>query len=114
MAPDMMLDTWSAGYRVAPAREQGTDVVVPPDPLAGVDVAWSSDHRPVGIFVAAGPHLKTARPAGLNLFDLCPTSLALLAQQVPDGLDGRAAESVLSRELPGRAPGDDRRHRRAA
>ena len=96
MAPDMMLDCWSAGYRVAPAREQGTEVVVPPDPLAGVDVAWSSDHRPVGIFTAAGPHLGTAHPAELNLFDVCPTSLALLEQPVPAGLDGRPAESVMS------------------
>jgi predicted AlkP superfamily phosphohydrolase/phosphomutase len=96
MAPDLMLDSWSAGYRVAPAREEGTEVVITPEPLAGVDVAWSSDHRPLGIFVAAGPRIGTGTPRELNLFDVCPTSLALLEQRVPAGLDGLPAEEVIS------------------
>ena len=108
MAPDLMLDSWSAGYRVAPAREAGSEVVVRPEPLAGVDVAWSSDHRPVGIFVAAGPRVaapaNSRAPGELNLFDVCPTALALLEQSVPAGLDGRAAEDLMSPEFLRRHP----------
>ncbi|MGH2819667.1 MAG: alkaline phosphatase family protein, partial [Actinomycetota bacterium] len=32
LAPDLMLDAWSRGYRVAPRRSEG-DLVVPPSPL---------------------------------------------------------------------------------
>ncbi|MGH2753686.1 MAG: alkaline phosphatase family protein [Actinomycetota bacterium] len=99
MAPDLMLDPWSAGYRVAPAREAGTEVVVAPEPLAGVEVAWSSDHRPLGIFVAAGPHVRPGAAAELDLYDVCPTSLALLGEPVPYGLDGRAAAEIMTPEF---------------
>lgn len=122
LAPDVMLDTWSAGYRVAPVRPEGDEVVIPPAPLAGVDAAWSADHRPVGIFVAAGPSIRILRryegrirpgsraeseiepgsraesgaPDELNLYDVCPTVLALLGQPVPDGLDGRAPTEIFT------------------
>ncbi|MGI8773538.1 MAG: alkaline phosphatase family protein [Actinomycetota bacterium] len=109
LAPDLILDSWSAGYRVAPAREPEGPIVIPPAPLAGVDAAWSSDHRPVGIFVGAGPRIATgslpgvARQAAahatpgaeLSLLDLCPTALALLGQAVPEDLDGRTATEAI-------------------
>jgi len=93
-APDLMLDPWSAGYRVAPARERG-EVVIPPAPLAGVEAAWSADHRPLGIFVGAGPRLRRGTADELALYDLCPMALALLGQPVPAGLDGRVVEDAL-------------------
>lgn len=99
LAPDLMLDSWSAGFRVAPKKEPTTDWAASPTPLQGVDEAWSSEHRPLGIFVAAGPHIAS-RPAPsetdeLSLYDVCPTMLALLEQSVPDALDGRVATEIL-------------------
>jgi predicted AlkP superfamily phosphohydrolase/phosphomutase len=94
LAPDLMLDSWSAGYRVAPGRE-ASEVVIPPAPLAGVDESWSSDHRPVGIFVGAGPRIVHGSTDELNLFDVCPTALALLGKPVPSDLDGAPAEVAL-------------------
>jgi hypothetical protein len=91
-----MLDSWSAGYRVAPGREASRDVVIPPTPLAGVQEPWSSDHRPVGIFVAAGPHIGRAKVDQLSLYDICPTGLALLENEIPLGLDGCPAEEALN------------------
>ena len=100
LAPDVMLDPWSAGYRVAVKREPSTDIVIPPASLAGVDVAWSSDHRPEGIFVAAGPNIASnAAPAEgsvLSLYDVAPTALALLGHAVPEGLDGAVATTALA------------------
>ncbi len=96
MGPDLMLDSWSAGYRVAPGRERSEQVVIPPAPLAGVKAAWSADHRPLGVFAGAGPRLARGRTDELSLYDLCPLALALLEQPVPDGLDGSAREEVLS------------------
>jgi hypothetical protein len=94
LAPDLMLDMWSQGYRVTPARES-SKLVTAPQPLAGVKEAWSSEHRPLGIFVAAGPRLSGGRADELSLLDVCPTALALLEEAVPAGLDGRAATDVF-------------------
>ncbi len=94
LAPDLIVDTWSTGYRVAPGRVEGGDLVARPEALAGVRESWSSDHRPVGIFVAVGPGI--ARGASkLHLHDICPTALALLDQPVPDGLNGAVAADVI-------------------
>lgn len=102
--PDLVCDSWSSGYRVAPGRDPGGEVVVPPSPLAGVDVAWSADHRPQGIFVAAGPRIAAGEVPELSLLDVCPTALALLGQKIPDGLDGTAATTALSPSFLGSQP----------
>jgi predicted AlkP superfamily phosphohydrolase/phosphomutase len=96
MGPDLMLDSWSAGYRVAPGRKASEQVVIPPAPLAGVETSWSSDHRPLGIFVGAGAHLGSGQIDELSLYDVCPTALALLERAIPEGLDGRTAKEALN------------------
>lgn len=98
LAPDLILDSWSAGYRVAPGREASDRFVVPPTQLAGVGEAWSSDHRPLGILVAAGPRIVRAESGERALYDVCPTSLALLEQPVPPGLDGEVATEIIDPE----------------
>lgn len=104
MAPDLMLDPWSAGYRVAPARAAEGEVVIPPAPLAGVDVAWSSDHRPIGVFVAAGPNVAQVESPELSLMDVAPTCLALLGQAIPEDLDGAPATAMLDSGFLERSP----------
>jgi predicted AlkP superfamily phosphohydrolase/phosphomutase len=104
LAPELMLDTWSAGYRVAPGREASDDTVVRPAPLAGVEEAWSADHRPLGVFVAAGPHIAAGAGEELSLYDVCPTALALLEAPIPGGLDGRAATEAIEVEFLGAHP----------
>ena len=94
LAPDLIVDMWSEGYRVAPARGP-SPLVVAPQPLAGVKEAWSSEHRPLGIFVAAGPRMGTGAAAELSLLDVCPSALALLECPVPAGLDGRVATKTF-------------------
>lgn len=96
LAPDLMLDSWSNGYRVSPRREAAEAFVSAPLPLAGVNEPWSSDHRPEGVFVGAGPSIGVAGVEELSLLDVCPTALVLLRQPVPHGLDGKPAESVLA------------------
>jgi hypothetical protein len=95
LAPDLMLDSWSAGYRVAPGREASGETVIRPAPLAGVEEAWSADHRPLGIFVASGPRIAPGAAEELSLYDVCPTALALLEAPIPRGLDGRAVTEAL-------------------
>ena len=104
LAPDLMLDSWSAGYRVAPGRERAGELVGPPAPLAGVEAPWSSDHRPLGIFVGAGSRLATGAAEELSLLDVCPLALALLEQPVPEGLDGFPRAEVLEPSFLARHP----------
>lgn len=104
MGPDLMLDTWSAGYRVAPGRTATEEIVSSPEALAGVHEPWSSDHRPEGIFVAAGPRIASGAGRGLSLLDLCPTGLALLEQPVPDELEGKVAVDALDPSFLERHP----------
>ena len=96
LAPDLILDTWSAGYRVAPGREASEDVVISPEALAGVRESWSADHRPLGIFVAAGPRFEHGSSSELDLYDVCPNVLALLGAGVPEGLRGQVASEALA------------------
>ena len=104
MAPDLILDSWSAGYRVAPNRSASESIVREPHQLAGVHEAWSSDHRPLGIFVASGPDMSGGTMNELALYDVCPTSLALVGAPVPTGLDGKVAEAALRTEFLERNP----------
>jgi predicted AlkP superfamily phosphohydrolase/phosphomutase len=99
LAPDLMLDSWSSGYRVAPGRDRTPAFIQSPAPLAGVDEAWSSDHRPDGIFAAAGPRIARGASDELSLMDVCPTVLALLERPVPAGLDGRVVAEALAEEF---------------
>lgn len=101
LAPDLVLDTWSAGYRVAPGREASDDVVISPEALAGVRESWSADHRPLGVFIAAGPRFEQGSSDELALYDICPTTLALLQAPVPEGLNGAVASDALSGFLAG-------------
>ena len=95
LAPDAILDSWSAGYRVSPRREASGEIVGPPHRLEGVDESWSSDHRPLGILVAAGPNVVEGESSELSLYDVGPTALALLDEGIPRGLDGRVAEELV-------------------
>ena len=95
LAPELMLDSWSAGYRVAVKRDRSAPVVGPPTSLAGVREPWSSEHRPEGILVAGGPRVAPGRPEGASLYDVAPTMLALLEQPVASDSDGRPLTEVL-------------------
>jgi predicted AlkP superfamily phosphohydrolase/phosphomutase len=96
-APDAVVDSWSTGYRVAPRRDASDQIVVPPLPLAGVSEPWSADHRPTGVFVAAGREIVSGS-SDISIYDIAPTMLALLEQPVPKGLDGGVVEAALSPE----------------
>ena len=104
LAPDAVLDPWSNGYRVAVKREPSEEVVIRPAPLAGVGEAWSSDHRPEGVFVAGGPNIAPGASAPLSLHDVTPATLALLGQAIPSDLDGSVPTDALSDAFLERTP----------
>jgi len=104
LAPDLMLDSWSSGYRVAVKRDPSAEVVGPPTSLAGVREPWSSEHRPTGILVAAGPRVARAGIKDATLYDIAPTMLALLGQPVATGSDGRVLDEALEASFLQRHP----------
>ena len=65
---------------------------LPPDYLQG-------RHRPAGIFVAAGPHVRSGMQVeGARIVDVMPTVLYSLGLPVPRDVDGRVLEEIFSDE----------------
>jgi len=56
----------------------------------------SGDHRPEGIFIASGPHIKTGQEiSGARIMDIAPTVLKLMGVPIPAYMDGRALTEAL-------------------
>jgi predicted AlkP superfamily phosphohydrolase/phosphomutase len=57
----------------------------------------SGGHRMHGIFVAHGPAIRAGgRAVNARIVDVAPTLLHLVGQPIPDDVDGRVVEEVLS------------------
>jgi predicted AlkP superfamily phosphohydrolase/phosphomutase len=60
----------------------------------------SGNHRPEGIFIAAGPQVRRGGAiAGARLQDLAPTILHLLGVAVPADMDGRVLREMFTTEF---------------
>ena len=69
------------------------------------DRPWGYHHQD-GIFIGAGPaFVPGSLPAPLDIVDVLPTAFRVAGLEVPDGLDGRVAEEVLSDAVTGEARG---------
>ena len=54
------------------------------------------DHEPLGIFVAAGPHIRSgSKVEGVSVLDLAPTVLHYLGFPVARDMDGKVVEGVF-------------------
>ncbi|MBD3291439.1 MAG: hypothetical protein GF393_00835 [Armatimonadia bacterium] len=87
-----------------------------PEPVVELSPPWGG-HSPLGIMALAGKGVAQGRVVeGAKLADFVPTLLRLLAQPIPEDLDGRALDEMLSEEVtatpaamcePWPAPSDD-------
>jgi predicted AlkP superfamily phosphohydrolase/phosphomutase len=60
----------------------------------------SGDHRPEGILLASGPHIKADQEiSGAHIMDIAPTVLALMGQAVPAYMDGRVLAEALTTDF---------------
>jgi predicted AlkP superfamily phosphohydrolase/phosphomutase len=65
----------------------------------------SGCHRPQGILIARGPHLRAATQIhGARIVDLAPTTLYLMGLPVPDDMDGRVLTEALTPDYRDRHP----------
>jgi predicted AlkP superfamily phosphohydrolase/phosphomutase len=60
----------------------------------------SGDHRPKGILIAAGPHIKANHAIpDAHIMDIAPTVLKLMGQPVPAYMDGRVLTEALTTDF---------------
>ena len=57
----------------------------------------TGDHRPEGIFLALGPDIKkgTRLEKSLMIWDICPTVLHMLNQEIPSYMDGKVISTIF-------------------
>lgn len=100
------------GDELFPTDDRSPDLVVVPEPgykpvkgLSGEVIEdvppASGDHRPEGVFLAAGPDVAPGEFAGGSVVDVAPTVLHGIGEPVPESADG----SVLDIFDPATTPG---------
>ncbi len=92
LAPDILFSVGDGPY--LPTGKLDSTVVVGPAPAGEA----TGRHRPEGLFVAAGPCVRPGLLSGARIIDIMPTIIHLLGLPVPDGLDGRALQALLTAE----------------
>jgi predicted AlkP superfamily phosphohydrolase/phosphomutase len=61
---------------------------------------WTGDHRPEGILVAVGPHVRRGTEiAAQSILDVAPTVLASMGLAVPGDMDGKPMEELFEGTL---------------
>jgi predicted AlkP superfamily phosphohydrolase/phosphomutase len=92
--PDIIL-TLDVDYAAVPTLGSTLITPIPPGQLLR-----SGDHRPDGMFLAAGPHIQPGRLARTpGLIDLAPTALYLAGLPIPESMDGQVIDDILDPEF---------------
>jgi predicted AlkP superfamily phosphohydrolase/phosphomutase len=80
-------------------------VVIQAPKRSGSARQWRGTHRPEGIFIAHGPHVKRgATVTNATLYDIAPTILYLQHHPVPDDMDGKVLTDIFTEEQLHRQP----------
>lgn len=95
-APDLVV-YWKDGYCGGiPTTKLRSEVFQESSPQDYSKLALSGTHRLYGIFIAAGPGIRSEKPQReISIIDVAPTILHLVGLPIPDNMDGRVIEEVL-------------------
>jgi predicted AlkP superfamily phosphohydrolase/phosphomutase len=86
-------------------RADGEPVIVRAQKREGSARQWRGTHRPEGIFIAHGPHIKPGTTVtNATLYDIAPTILYLQRHPVPDDMDGNVLTDIFTAEKLRRQP----------
>lgn len=102
-APDLVL-TPEPGYKLV--KGLASDVLADAPPNTG-------DHRPAGVFLAAGPDVSGSSFDGATVVDVAPTVLHGLGEAIPAAADGAVLDVYGPDTEPGRRPVGTRDYERA-
>jgi hypothetical protein len=84
---------------------EGKSIVVEAPTEIGSARRWRGNHRPNGIFIARGPHIRPgATVADACLYDIAPTILYLQDHPIPSDMDGDVLTDIFSQEQLRRRP----------
>jgi predicted AlkP superfamily phosphohydrolase/phosphomutase len=86
-------------------QAEGESVIVQAQKRSGSARQWWGTHRPDGIFIAHGSHIKRgATVSNATLYDIAPTILYLQHHPVPDDMDGKVLTDIFTEEQLRRQP----------
>ena len=100
-APDLLLElAMPGGYSQSCLRSAGAGPALrrlgAAEHGAGKGAGLNGSHRRDGLFMVAGPGVRTGACGRADIVDVLPTLLALIGMAVPLGLDGRPIEAALA------------------
>jgi predicted AlkP superfamily phosphohydrolase/phosphomutase len=94
LAPDLFIE-WRDDMYMPTEQEGERDKVFVTRWREGMSWPTTGSHRVDGVLIATGPRIRPGtQVSGATIFDLLPTWLSLLGQQVPDGLEGRVIDAI--------------------
>jgi predicted AlkP superfamily phosphohydrolase/phosphomutase len=103
--PDVIMAQRDYLYATTLVSEGGGDKVFYPLPDEGAKgLHRHGDHRPDGILLARGPHIRQAELADPQIADVPATVLALLGVPIPEDFDGRVLTEMLTEDIELSAP----------
>jgi predicted AlkP superfamily phosphohydrolase/phosphomutase len=74
-------------------------VIIQPPKRVDAGERWTGDHRPFGIFIAYGPHIKEGSTiSNATLYDIAPTILYLQDHPIPNDMDGKVLTDIFTED----------------
>ncbi len=95
MAPDLII-RWQTYAYPCPAPGDPAQPMFYQIPSAYPDMWLTGYHRPEGVLLAAGPHIRQGLTiTDANIADIAPTALYLRCAPIPDNMDGRVLRELI-------------------
>jgi len=83
----------------------GEPVIIQAQKGSGSSQQWRGSHRPEGIFIAHGPHIKRgATVKNATIYDIAPTILYLQHHAIPGDMDGKVLTDIFTEQQLRRQP----------
>ena len=96
LAPDLFIE-WQDDMYMPAEQQRERDRVFVTRYREGMSWPTSGSHRLEGVLIASGPQVEPGKEvSGATVLDLLPTWLRLLGEPVPDRLEGRVIDGILS------------------
>jgi len=96
-APDVIFYDKNMYYSPVKMFEFGSNKLITPQA-----VGRSGGHKLNGIFLAYGKNINSVSNLNLEIVDVTPTILYLLGEKIPESMDGKVIEEIISKNILGK------------